>query len=177
MIDMPEVAKWEGNRRKIGQDFFQTPKKAVEALLPFIPEDVELIWEPTAGRKAISNVLEDHGFKVINSDKHPQMEDIALHDFLIDDFIKCDMVILNPPFSLKTDFLQRLIESGLKFAFICPLSIIETATRSKIFAENDLSIINLSNRVCYTGKYEKKVFFHSVWVINDGLGKIHYSVV
>ena len=176
MIEMSQdVPKWNNNRRQHGQDFFETPSKGVEALLPFIPDHVEKVWEPTAGLKAIVNVLERFDYECVSSDKYPQLDDIFQHDFLHQPFIECDAIILNPPFSFKTEFLLRLIESGKWFAMLVPLSIIETATRSKLFHEHRLSIVNLSNRLCYTGKYAKKVYFHSVWVINDGQGRIHYS--
>ena len=172
-----EPHKWANNRRAQGEDFFETPRIAVEALLPFVPSTVKTIWEPTVGLEAISSVLDEHGFSTVVSDKYPKFEGCPSHDFLTDPFLDCEGIVLNPPFSFKTEFLQRLIESGKWFAMLVPLSIIETKKRSTMFADNRLSIINLSNRICYTGRYSKKVYFHSVWVVNDGLGRIHYAAI
>ena len=174
---MSEAPKWANNRRQHGEDFFETPRVAVDALLPFIPATVKTVWEPTAGMGAISSVLREHGYEVVESDKFPKFDGCPKHDFLTDPFLDCDGLVLNPPFSFKTPFLQRLVESGKWFAMLVPLNIVETKTRSTLFHEHGLSIINLSNRICYTGRYAKKVYFHSVWVVNDGLGKIHFALV
>jgi hypothetical protein len=61
--------------------------------------------------------------------------------------------------------------------FICPVNILETETRSKLINDNKISIINLSNRVDYIGKEGRKVWFHSVWILSDGEGKIHYEKI
>ena len=75
------------------------------------------------------------------------------------------MIIFNPPFCLKTEFLRRACESGKPFIFICPVTIIETQKRFALFREHQLTILNLPNRTNYMGSKGNKVFFHSVWVL------------
>lgn len=162
-----------GNRREKGEDFFETPRHAVEAIRTYIPEHVSIIWEPTYGKGAIGRVLEEWGYVVIKTDKYPKTEDTVQCDFLTDDrtfslwLTMCDMIIFNPPFSYKTEFLQRVLETGKPFLFICPITIMETRTRFNLFREHELSVLNLPNRVNYLGKGDgkNKVFFHSVWVM------------
>ena len=164
--------KWKGNRREIGKDFYETPESSVKPILKYIPENVR-VWEPTNGMNGLSKHLKN---TVIKTDKYPQTDDTREFDFLVDkpDF-DFDFIFFNPPFSLKTEFLKKAIEYKKPFLFICPITIIETKTRSKIFADNKLSIINLNNRTNYIGEKGKKVFFHSVWVLNDGQSKIYYE--
>jgi len=170
--------KWAGNRRAQGEDFFQTPEYAIKPILKYIPKGVKVILEPTAGLNAISEVLRAAGFEVISTDINPRLESIRYLDFLNEvPGFDYDMLIFNPPFSFKNEFMNKAIETGKPFMFICPVNILETATRSRLFEKHKLSIINLSNRINYVGKYEKKPYFHSVWVINDGLGQIHFEEV
>jgi len=175
---MEEVNKWKGNRREIGEDFFETPVHAINPILKYIPNGVKTIWEPTYGKGAIGNVLEDQGYNVIKTDKFPKTDDTSKFDFLTDmmedDY---DMLIFNPPFSLKTQFLQKVVALNKPFMFICPTSIMETATRSALINKHQISIINLSNRINYVGKKGNKVFFPSVWVLGDNKGKLYYAEV
>jgi len=161
---------WKGNRREIAEDFFETPEQAILPIRQYIPADVKVIWEPTYGKGAIGLLLEKWGYTVIKTDKYPKTDDTVMADFLTCDIPKCDMIIFNPPFSLKTEFLQRACDTDLPFMFICPYTIIETATRFKLFRDNYLSILNLPNRTNYIGQKTKAdktkgVFFHSIWIL------------
>jgi len=178
MVEQPH--KWKGNRREIGEDFFETPSSAILPILKYIPSNV-ILWEPTNGKNAISKHFPNHN--IIKTDKFPKTEDTIEFDFLTDipDF-EFDFLIFNPPFSLKTEFLQKAISYGKPFIFLCPITILETKKRSKMFFDNQLSIINLSSRTNFiSGKNEKgnlkKVWFHSLWVLNDKKGKIYYEEI
>lgn len=170
--------KHVGNRREIGQDFWATPEFAIKPILSYIPKGVKTIWEPTTGSGNISKVLREEGFKVVKTDLIPQDEDTKQLNYLTDEIDEeYDWCIFNPPFCKKTEFLKRAIELKKPFMFICNVNILETATRSGLFDKHRLSIINLSNRVNYEGATGKKVWFHSVWVLSDGKGKIYYEKV
>lgn len=162
-----EVEKWAGNRRAIGEDFWATPRDAILPIKKYIPSGVKTIWECTHGKGAISNVLIEWGYTVIKTDKFPKTDDTIQLDFLDCEVPQCDMIIFNPPFSLKTEFLKRVCEIGKPFLFICPYNIIETKKRYNLFKEHQLSILNLDNRVNYIreNQTKNKVFFHSVWVM------------
>jgi hypothetical protein len=159
------VAKWKGNRREIGEDFFETPESAILPIRPYIPEGVTTILECTYGKGAIGKVLERWGYKVIKRDLYPKTDDTTKADFLTDELPECDMLVFNPPFSLKTQFLKRACESGKPFLFICPITIMETQTRFNLFKEHELSVLNLPNRTNYVSGKGKKVWFHSVWIV------------
>lgn len=157
--------KWKGNRREIGEDFFETPESAILPIRPYIPAGVRVILECTYGKGAIGNVLERWGYEVLKYDLFPKTEDTIKADFLTAELPECDMLIFNPPFSLKSQFLKRACETGKPFLFICPITILETRTRVALFKEHELSVINLSNRTNYEGKEGRKVWFHSLWVL------------
>ena len=169
----------KGNRREKGEDFFSTPPEAVLPILSYIPSNVKVIWECTAGDGAITNILRKAGYTVIQTDINSGRQnegEVKVLDFLQDkpDF-HFDAIIFNPPFSYKTEFLKKAISYEKFFMFICPITILETKTRSKLYYQNKLSIINLSNRVGYSGNYAKKPFFHSIWTLNDSRSRIYFE--
>lgn len=174
---MTTVNKWKGNRREIGEDFFQTPREAFLPVRPYIPEGVRTILEPTYGQGAIGKILEEWGYTVIKRDLYPKTEDTVKADFLTDEIPECDMIIFNPPFSLKTEFLKRVCETGKPFLFICPITIMETQKRFNLFRDYELSVLNLPNRINYVGKLGAKCWFHSIWVLRhpDHKNKILYA--
>ena len=169
--------KWKGNRREIGEDFFATPKTAILPIKPYIPEGVKTILEPTHGKGAISNLLEEWGYTVIKQDKYPKTDDTIEADFLTDEIPECDMIVFNPPFSLKTEFLKRACESGKPFIFICPVTVIETHKRFTLFREHKLSVLNLPNRTNYmsekgnTGESVKGKAYCCLWQTLTALTK------
>jgi hypothetical protein len=141
---------------------------------------VKVIWEPTHGNGAISNILITLGYTVIKTDMYPKTEDTIQFDFLNDTpTFYFDCIIFNPPFSNTTKFLEMAVKqcdnTSKQFIFICPLTVMETPSRSFIFNKHKLSIINLSKRVQYMRKSDtdkrSSVAFQSIWIINDDLGK------
>lgn len=50
------------------RDTFQTPNYATDLIIPYIPKDVNMIWECAAGKKKISNKLESNGYSVLSTD-------------------------------------------------------------------------------------------------------------
>ena len=170
---------WKGNRRKIGEDFLQTPREAFLPVRPYIPDGVRTILEPTYGQGAIGKILEEWGYNVIKRDLYPKTEDTERSDFLVDTIPECDMIIFNPPFCSKTEFLKRVCESGKPFLFLSPLTIMETQKRFNLFRDYELSVLNLPTRTNYTATEGAKCWFHSIWVLRhpDHKNKILYASV
>lgn len=102
-----------------GRDLFQTPEYATDILVPFIPKDVEFIWEPACGQGKIVNRLKEHAFKVFGSDLRE--EGRVFRNFLAyknSDYFDC--IITNPPFSLKRKFYEKCREYDVPFALLIP---------------------------------------------------------
>ena len=49
----------------IREDFYETPEYAILPILKYINPNVKVIWEPTHGNGAISNILIKLGYTVI----------------------------------------------------------------------------------------------------------------
>lgn len=89
---------------------FQTPPEVCRYMASLIPNSVKSVLEPTPGIGNIVNEL--NGFKVTAPEDY----------FLLDKRLKFDCVIMNPPFSSKSVFMQNapagFYEKGMKFGYI-----------------------------------------------------------
>ncbi len=153
------------NSKKGANDEFYTPVEAVEMIIPFIPKDVKTIWECTAikGSKIVQ-VLRDNGFEVISS-----------HIFDGQDFLKYepeenyDLIITNPPYSIKDDFLKRAFDLKKPFIFLLPITTLEGLKRSEMFREHDIQLIIPNKRFEFIPDAKNGVCFQTSW-FTHGLG-------
>lgn len=106
-----------------GRDNFQTPKYAIELLLPYIPKSVKNILEPCAGMGKIVQVLKNK-YNVFGRDINPNFEWNKIN-FLTEneDYSKFDALITNPPFSVKYKMIQKAIEINIPFGFLIPFDM------------------------------------------------------
>ena len=91
-------------------DELYTPEYAIKPLIKYLPKNIK-IWECTDfGSSNITKVLKENGYQVITTHKDN-------FDFLTDkpnfDF---DMIITNPPYSLKDEFLKKCYEYNKLFS-------------------------------------------------------------
>lgn len=110
-------------------DDYMTPESAWTAVKRYIPKNKK-IWEAFYGDGESGNILKKMGFDVIHKDV---------------DFFKKDLgeiIVSNPPFTMKKEVLTRLKELGKPFMLIMPSSTINTQYMRKIFA-NDKNPIQL----------------------------------
>lgn len=141
-----------------GTDNLDTPKEATEYLLPYLKREWR-IWECACGNGAIVNVLKNNGFDVYGTDANSKNDELV--DFLFTSPHKFDCIITNPPFSLKTSFLEKAYSIGRPFAFLLPITSLEGIKRQKLYKENGLEIIFLPKRIDFTGK--KAPWFAVAW--------------
>lgn len=72
------------------------------------------------------------------------------NDFFKTDPINCDYIISNPPYTLKSDVLQRLFEIGTPFAMLVGVNgLFDSKKRYEMFKRNEFEIMYLSKRVAY----------------------------
>lgn len=102
------------------RDLFMTPNYAVDILIPHIPKDITLVWEPACGTGKISGKLRNSGYTVFESDiAHEDSE----HKFNFITGQKKNLpekisIITNPPFSIKDLFIERCFEYERPFAML-----------------------------------------------------------
>src|SRR5688572_2351654 len=114
------------------EDFYETPPCATLALLNVEPLPL-WVWEPAAGRGAISRVLRDRGLHVHASDlvaydgRDPDI--VTGVDFFAQTFAPvgphgeaCSCVVTNPPFRLAEDRKSTRLNSShsqISYAVFC----------------------------------------------------------
>lgn len=115
-------------------DLYETPKIAVEKLL--LKEKFNKnIFEPCAGKLAITNVLKKHNFNVVSYDIIDYTGNIdKIQDATKIKKLPFKTIITNPPFKLKYEIISNLLNLNfLKIALILPIQFLETEKRTVLF--------------------------------------------
>jgi len=117
----------------------------VRALLPlikYLPPPPLIIWECTDfGESKITKMLSELGYTVIST--HRKDFNFLTHKA---DF-EFDMIITNPPYSLKDGFLKKCYEYGKPFALLLPITALEGIERGKMYREHGIDLIILDRRI------------------------------
>ena len=139
-------------------DELYTPVNAVEMILPFIPYNVKTIWECTAIKESkIVDVLRNNNYNVITT----HIDDG--YDFFNYEPDEYDMIITNPPYSLKNKFLKRAFELGKPFMFLLPITTLEGIERGKLFSENKIQILIPNKRFNFKPEKSSGAWFQTSW--------------
>jgi hypothetical protein len=124
------------------QDLFGTHEQVVHAIYvnlmgycKIIGKEMNelVVFEPCHGTGNITNVLlRDFGVKeVIKRDKFTLNES---HDYLVcDNAVGYDVMITNPPFKYKKEFLKRAREFGKPFIMLLPIQTMIPTKNKEIF--------------------------------------------
>jgi hypothetical protein len=117
-------------------DLYETPAEAVHTLLrcETLPR---WIWEPAAGRKAISSILEAAGHSVWSTDLVRRGVPGVLEgvDFLMESFAPMgahEAIVTNPPFKLADEFIRHGLRLCPKVIMLLRWAYAEGAGRSDI---------------------------------------------
>lgn len=124
-------------------DDFQTPPIALKPLLPYIPKDW-VVWECACGHGYMVDALEKEGYKVIATDLYaePARDFLAWHPTPMP-----NVVITNPPYSIKQKFLERSYGLNVPFALLLPLTTFETRKRQDLFRKFGVEVIFFDKRI------------------------------
>jgi hypothetical protein len=69
----------------------------------------------------------------------------------------CDLIISNPPYSLKTEVIERLFKIGKPFAMLVGVvGLFESQRRFNMFKNNEFEIMYLNKRVSYFKDYKEQ---------------------
>ena len=122
-----------------------TPYYAVDPIIKYLPKD-KIIWCPFDEEwSAFYNKLKEDRFNVVRSSlKEGQ-------DFFEYEPDKWDILVSNPPFSIKDKILERLYSFNKPFAILLPLNSLQSKTRYKYFKQG-IQILSFDARICYHNK-------------------------
>ena len=116
-------------------DEYMTPASAWENIKHLIPKD-KIIWECFYGDGTSGRNLEALGFEVI----HKPI------DFFEEN--EGEILVSNPPFSIKRKVFTRLKELNKPFIMICPCAMLTTQYMRGLFADdNDFQIVVPRKRI------------------------------
>ena len=124
-------------------DECQTPPYALEPLIPYIPLNWA-IWECAAGGMVLSKALIEHGYQVVSTD-------IAYDDGVnfLDAYKIADIIVTNPPYSIKYDWLEHCYEMKNPFALLMPIEMLGSAKGRRLFGKpgHGIEMIFMTPRV------------------------------
>lgn len=141
--------------QKEKNDELYTPREAILPILKYLDKS-KMYQECTDfGGSNITKVLREYGFKVINTNK------VEL-DFLLDEPLECDVIITNPPYSIKDKFIKRCYEIGKPFMLLLPLTALEGKERNRLYKQYGIELIILNKRINFM-KEKNNVWFNTSW--------------
>lgn len=142
--------------KKPKNDELYTPPEAIYPILKYLPKGKKY-WECTDfGNSNITKILRSNGFDIVGTGK----EQI---DFIKDDPpFDFDVIITNPPYSLKNEFLKRAYELGKPFCFLLPITTLEGIERGRLFRKYGIQLLVLDKRINFIGS-KKNVWFNTSW--------------
>src|SRR4051812_43128451 len=112
----PKVNRAGSLEESSGYDRCQTPAYALDPLWPFLPPGAT-IWEPAAGNGNLSTALREQGHRVITSDI---LQGRSQNFFSYEPDEPYDMILTNPPYSVKFQWMARCFQLGKPFALLLP---------------------------------------------------------
>ena len=153
-------------------DEFYTPEYAIRPIMKYLPPPPVTRWCPFDTEDSLFvKMFRNHGYEVV-----------ATHiangqDFFTIEPPMCDFIISNPPYSLKTDVLDRLFRIEKPFAMLVGVvGLFESQRRFNMFKTHDFEIMYMNKRIAYFKDYSEQIPslnppFSSVYVCSGILPK------
>lgn len=116
-------------------DLYETPACAIKALIASGEQLNSPIWEPCAGRGAITRQLQAAGFLVIAQDLVAYERADAGIETPIDFLMECEArgsIVTNPPYKLQNQFIRHGLNLGCKVVVLLRLASLEGEGRSDL---------------------------------------------
>jgi len=128
-------------KRGAGYDSCQTPPYAIESLRDLIPLDW-WIWECAVGKGNLARAFQDVGYNVIGSDI---LTGINFFEQVTEGYF--DVIVTNPPYSVKYQWLERCYEIGKPFALLMPVEMLGAQKAQKLFVKYGIELTFLPRRI------------------------------
>jgi len=143
---MKKMNNWIGKNSWNVKDEYYTPSILVKPIIDQLDSGVT-IWCPfDTENSEFVLMLKESGYKVIYS-----------HILYGQDFFnyepteKYDIIISNPPFSLKLKVLERLYKIGKPFGVLLGLPILNYQVIGNFFLDKELQLLIVDKKVSYDG--------------------------
>lgn len=138
-----------------------TPSYAIKPLLKYIPKGIT-VWECCDfGKSEITRLLKEHGCKVISTDKEENFFDYVPEEYF-------DIIITNPPYSLKDEFIKRCYEWNKPFCLLLPITSLEGKTRGQMFRKYGIEVLVFDSRIEFLSNKNGN-WFNTSWFCHNVL--------
>lgn len=159
--------------KSVYSDEWYTSRATVEAMLDIFPcNDTDTILCPFDSEKSqFVKVLQERGHKVI----------YGIRDFLERERepYSFDCIYTNPPFSIKTDVIERCIATGKKCTLVLPLDSLGGVKRHAQYKKTNLFVYVPTKHIAFydeRGIKRKGASFHSIFLqVNADRNGIMYE--
>lgn len=148
-------------------DELYTPEYAIYPIIDKLDKH-KIIWECCYGTGQLKKHLTKNGFNVVGD---PNID-------FFKNTVDCDIIVTNPPFSLKRKMIERAFELGKPFAFLVPLTILEGKKSMELFNNKNIEIIIPSKRIDFMDKGSSN-WFCVIWLtygLNIGKQISYYNL-
>lgn len=154
----PKRTQPKDARKEQRRDLFQTPDYATDLIVPYLRG---VIWECAAGQGYMQRRLISHGFSVIGTDIQDGFNFLAEKQPA-----GFDMIVTNPPYSLKEEFFKRCMSYGKPFALLIPADLCAWILREMDRGAQWLVPTRRIDYITPSGKQGKDsaAQFHSGWL-------------
>lgn len=130
-------------------DEWYTPVYGVLPIIKHIKDkyspEKTVIWCPFDNESSNYVIeLKKHGYKVIASHKDEKRD-----FFKWQPSDRWDIIVSNPPFSIKDQVLSRAYQLQKPFALLLPLSALEGVSRNKLYIKNGLQLLKFDRRISF----------------------------
>ena len=148
---MNENHKVDFAKKKGLTDEWYTPESAIRPILQHLPWGC-IVWCPFDTEESnFVKVLRENGYIVECSHIHNEDE-----DFFNYEPFEWDIIVSNPPYSIRNDILKRVFSFGKPFALLINTNgLFDSQIRWDLFSKNDFSLFYLKGRVNYMKEYRK----------------------
>jgi len=134
--------------RRGPNDELATPVEALNPILPYLPPGTA--WDNAPGSGRLILLLRAAGIEAVG----------VPGDGLFNTPPPFDVLVTNPPYSKKSQFLQRAVKLGKPWAMLLPVTTLGVAKCQKWLG--DVDILFLRRRIDFTGG--KAPWFAVCWI-------------
>ena len=164
----------KGLKQAVVFDELYTPRYAVLPLVKYVSKQLKIVLPFDSKESEYYKVFNELGYNIT-----------CLHlkngeDFFLNMFDEYDIIISNPPFSIKDKILERLYLINKPFIMLLPLTALSGIKRVGMFKKFGLDLIVFDKRINFiiNGKQSKGNWFASAYFTNKILEeKIIFEVI
>jgi hypothetical protein len=133
-------------------DDYETPQEGWEIILKYISKD-KVIWLPFYCKGLAGDILTKLGYSVIHEDK----------DFFTYEPEQYDMIIDNPPYSIKKEVIEQCKKLGKPFALFLPLDTLERKYFKELLSDKIQIIIPEKRIHCMKDETKTNAPYKTCW--------------